>query len=156
MNNHSLIPDLIVVIYSICLFVLVVLWLQSGIDKITDRKGNLDWLKGHFSKSVFKSMVPGLLAIITLLEILSGLTALLGIVEVWVMHSFYLPLFSCGLSLLSLLCLFTGQRLAKDYPGASTLVTYMLYTGFVLLFTLGLLFIQVTTEISSRTIELPS
>ena len=29
---------------------LAVLFLQSGIDKVTDRRGNLDWLTGHFAK----------------------------------------------------------------------------------------------------------
>ncbi len=28
-----------------------ILFLQSGIDKVVDRRGNLDWLKGHFVKS---------------------------------------------------------------------------------------------------------
>ena len=27
--------------------------IQSGLDKITDRKGNLEWLTGHFSKTIF-------------------------------------------------------------------------------------------------------
>jgi hypothetical protein len=30
---------------------LAILFLQSGIDKIVDRRGNFEWLKGHFAKS---------------------------------------------------------------------------------------------------------
>ncbi|MEY4511892.1 MAG: hypothetical protein RLZZ450_4014 [Pseudomonadota bacterium] len=28
---------------------LAILFLQSGIDKVVDRKGNVEWLTGHFS-----------------------------------------------------------------------------------------------------------
>ena len=30
---------------------LAILFLQSGIDKVVDRRGNLEWLTGHFAKS---------------------------------------------------------------------------------------------------------
>jgi hypothetical protein len=30
---------------------LAILFLQSGIDKVVDRRGNLEWLNGHFAKS---------------------------------------------------------------------------------------------------------
>ena len=42
-------------LYLLQLFVslfLAILFLQSGFDKIVDRQGNLEWLKGHFAKSV--------------------------------------------------------------------------------------------------------
>jgi hypothetical protein len=35
-----------------------VLFLQSGLDKVTDRKGNLKWLTGHFAKSPLSGVVP--------------------------------------------------------------------------------------------------
>ena len=37
---------------------LAILFLQSGIDKVVDRRGNLEWLKGHFAKSPLAGMVP--------------------------------------------------------------------------------------------------
>jgi len=37
---------------------LAILFLQSGIDKIVDRRGNLEWLKGHFAKSALAGVVP--------------------------------------------------------------------------------------------------
>jgi hypothetical protein len=46
---------------------LAILFLQSGIDKIIDHRGNLDWLKGHFSKSPLGGVVPILLTAITIL-----------------------------------------------------------------------------------------
>ena len=58
---------------------LAICFLQSGIDKIIDRKGNLAWLMGHFSNTPFKNIVPLLLMIITLLELLGGLFCAVGI-----------------------------------------------------------------------------
>ena len=40
---------------------LAILFLQSGIDKIVDRRGNLEWLRGHFAKSPLAGTVPALL-----------------------------------------------------------------------------------------------
>ena len=37
---------------------LAILFLQSGLDKVFDWKGNLEWLKGHFAKSILAGMIP--------------------------------------------------------------------------------------------------
>ena len=34
---------------------LAILFLQSGLDKVVDKKGNLDWLSSHFANSPFKN-----------------------------------------------------------------------------------------------------
>lgn len=101
-----------------------VCFLQSGIDKVTDRKGNLDWLTGHFSKTVFKGMVPLLLLKITVLEIATGLLCFAGIISLLVNGPSWLAPAGPALAAATLLMLFTGQRIAKDYPGAATLATY--------------------------------
>ncbi len=51
---------------------LAVLFLQSGIDKIVDRRGNLEFLQGHFAKSPLAGTVPLLVTVITVLEIAAG------------------------------------------------------------------------------------
>src|SRR5204863_5122573 len=49
---------------------LAILFLQSGIDKIVDRQGNLDWLKGHFAKSPLAGMVPFMFGLLKLIAFL--------------------------------------------------------------------------------------
>jgi hypothetical protein len=49
-----------------------ILFIQSGLDKIFDWKGNLEWLNGHFSKTFLGSFVPALLATITVMEVATG------------------------------------------------------------------------------------
>ena len=57
---------------------LAILFLQSGIDKVVDHRGNLEWLKGHFAKSPLAGVVPVLLTAITLLEITAGALSAIG------------------------------------------------------------------------------
>jgi hypothetical protein len=111
-----------------------ILFLQSGIDKIVDRKGNLSWLIGHFANSPLARMVPLLLTIITIFEVLAGLTSAIAVVELCVFRSFNFPLIGTSLSAVSLLILFFGQRLAKDYAGAGALVPYFLAAAINLYF----------------------
>lgn len=106
-----------------------VLFLQSGVDKITDRAGNIGWLTGHFENSPFRNMVPLLVTIITVQEVLAGL---LCIVAMPALLFFGDDLAILGLlfSGVTLLNLFIGQRMAKDYPGAAVLVPYFLLDVF--------------------------
>lgn len=101
-----------------------VLFLQSGLDKIFDRKGNLAWMVPHFEKSPLKGQVPTLLSFITLLEIATGILALLGGVDLLFAFSWGIPRFALWLAALTLVLLFAGQRLAKDYAGAASLASY--------------------------------
>ncbi len=103
-----------------------ILFLQSGIDKVIDRKGNLDWLTGHFAKSPLARMVPLLLGVITILELAAGALSAIGCVMVLVRHDATIAFYGVILSGFALLALFFGQRMAKEYPGAASLVPYFL------------------------------
>ncbi len=50
------------------LLFLIITFLQSGFDKITDWNGNVSWLKEHFSKTPFKNSVPLLVGIILVMD----------------------------------------------------------------------------------------
>ncbi len=109
-----------------------VLFLQSGLDKVTDRKGNLDWLTGHFAKSPLRSVVGPMLGVMTLLELAAGALSAAGAVQV-VLGATTLAFYGAALSAVSILCLFFGQRVAKDYAGAGGLVPYFILTIFAVL-----------------------
>lgn len=119
------------------LLFLAVLFLQSGFDKVSDREGNVSWLKGHFANTPFKNMVPLMVTLITLLEIAAGGFCAVGLVTFIFFHNPNIAIIGVMLSIKTLLLLFAGQRIAKDYPGAATLASYFLLCMFVLyLFTL--------------------
>lgn len=103
-----------------------VLFLQSGIDKIVDRDGNLEWLTGHFANSPLDGLVPMMLTTITWVEITAGALSMLGAMIVFFGGGTTVALLGAILAALALLMLFFGQRLAKDYAGAAVLVNYFL------------------------------
>jgi len=105
---------------------LAILFLQSGIDKIVDRRGNLEWLKGHFAKSPLAGTVPALLTAITILEVAAGVLSALGCVLVLVMRDSTVAFCGAVVSAAAIIALFFGQRVAKDYAGAAVLVPYLL------------------------------
>ncbi|MAZ54674.1 MAG: DoxX family protein [Flavobacteriales bacterium] len=117
---------LIMKIFSVCF--LTILFLQSGLDKVIDRKENLNWLRSHFANSPLKNNVPILFLTITIIELLSGILNLLGIVFLVYNGNTIFAISGTILASLALIMLFFGQRLAKDYVGAQSLVSYFILT----------------------------
>jgi hypothetical protein len=107
---------------------LSILFLQSGIDKIINRRGNLEWLKGHFAKSPLARVVPFLLTAITLLEVAAGALSAVGCVMIIASRETTVAFYGAVISAVVLIALFFGQRMAKDYAGAAVLVPYFLLT----------------------------
>ena len=105
---------------------LSILFLQSGIDKVVDRRGNLEWLKGHFAKSPLAGMVPLLVTAITILEIAAGALSAVGCVLIILQRDSTLAFYGAVLAAISIIALFFSQRMTKDYAGATTLVPYFL------------------------------
>lgn len=105
---------------------LAITFLQSGYDKLFYWKDNLEWLKGHFAKTQLKNQVPLALLHVLILELVSGILCLVGAIELLLnsgrLFGYYGAVFSC----ITLLMLLFGQRLAKDYDGARTIVLYFI------------------------------
>ena len=68
----------------IILAFLAITFIQSGYDKVTDWKGNVEWLKGHFAQTILKSNVPLALFIVLAMEIAAGAFSVIGIIEILV------------------------------------------------------------------------
>jgi diacylglycerol kinase len=105
---------------------LAILFLQSGIDKVVDRNGNLEWLKGHFAKSALAGVVPAMLTTIIILELAAGILSAIGCLFVLLSRDSTVAFYGAITSAIAILALFFGQRMAKDYPGAAVLVPYFL------------------------------
>jgi uncharacterized membrane protein YphA (DoxX/SURF4 family) len=105
---------------------LAILFLQSGIDKIVDRQGNLQWLSGHFAKSPLRGMVPLVFPILTIIEVSAGLLSGVGFLTLLFVHSPTIAFYGAVVSAIAIVCLFFGQRMAKEYAGAAVLVPYFL------------------------------
>lgn len=114
--------------------ILAILFLQSGLDKVFDFRGNLAWLREHFSKSPLRGQVMPMLAVIAMTECAAGAAAAIGAVQIAAVGKAGFALSAAQLAALNIVMLFFGQRLAKDYAGAASLVPYfILSVGAILL-----------------------
>jgi uncharacterized membrane protein YphA (DoxX/SURF4 family) len=121
-------PQAIYVMKILVSAFLAILFLQSGIDKIVDRRGNFEWLKGHFANSPLARVVPVLLICITILEVVAGALSALGCVLIVCLNDSAVALYGAILAAAAITALFFGQRIAKDYAGAAVLIPYFLLT----------------------------
>jgi len=121
-------PQAIYVMQILASAFLAILFLQSGIDKVIDRRGNLEWLKGHFAKSPLAGIVSALLICITILEVAAGALSGLGCLLIIVLKDSTIAFYGAILSAAAITALFFGQRIAKEYAGAAVLVPYLLLT----------------------------
>ncbi len=108
------------------LLFLAITFIQSGYDKIFDWEANVNWLKSHFKNTILKNHVPLALKTVLVFELISGVLAIVGCIEQMTnsgrFFGFYAAIFSC----ITLLMLLVGQRLAKEYDGARTIVIYFI------------------------------
>ncbi len=106
------------------LLFLIITFLQSGLDKMFDWNGNISWLKGHFSATFLKNMVPFLVATILVLEMIAAILCVFGVYQIIMIGDSTYALYGAILSCITLLMLLFGQRVAKDYDGARTIAIY--------------------------------
>lgn len=122
-SNHA--AELLLLLF------LVITFIQSSLDKVFDWKGNLSWLKGHFSKTPFRNQVPLLLGCVLLTELLAGILCAIGSYMLCTggdpIYAFLGAIVACA----ALLMLFLGQRMAKDYDGARTIAIYFVPAVFL-------------------------
>ena len=105
---------------------LAILFLQSGIDKVIDRRGNLAYLKQHFAKSPLAGTVTPMVTVITILELTAGALSAIGCLLVIFSNNPVVAFYGAVVAAVTLTALFFGQRVAKDYVGAAVLVPYFL------------------------------
>ena len=110
------------------LFFLIVTFVQSGIDKLLDWKGNVSFISDHFKNSPLKNSVPLLLGVILILEIIAGGLMIFGVYQLYTSGVKEIALLGIELCAVVLIFLLIGQRLAKDYAGAMSLAVYFLIT----------------------------
>jgi hypothetical protein len=116
---------------------LAIFFLQPGICKIIDRRGNLEWLNGHFAKSPLASMVPFLLTVLTILEVAAGAVSAVGCVLVIVLRDSTVAFCGAVISAVACIALFLAanrERLrwrgsAIPYFLLTLVATYLLVQG---------------------------
>jgi len=105
---------------------IAVLFLQSGLDKVIDRKGNRAYLDEHFARSPLAGTVGPMFLVVTILEVAAGFVSGIGVVLLLVTRDSMVAYLGAVVAGVNLVALFFGQRVSKDYVGAAALVPYFL------------------------------
>src|SRR5678815_3723611 len=105
---------------------LAILFLQSGIDKVIDFRGNQGYLTQHFGRSPLRGVVTPMLVTLTIVEVSDGVLCGEGLVELLVLGVPRIAFWGITVAAMAFLALFLGQRIAKDYTGAAVLPAYFL------------------------------
>ena len=119
-----MIPEKIAFLFVLA-FCLIV-FIQSGIDKVFDFKGNLSFLNDLLGAFFSQPLIKLALISVTILELLSGTLCLIGIVDVLLNGSNFIGLLGLIVGAFALLVLLFGQRVSKNYDGAKTITIYFI------------------------------
>ncbi|MBX2873424.1 MAG: DoxX family protein [Saprospiraceae bacterium] len=126
LDNLGISADLL--LRSLSSLFVAILFIQSGVDKVVNWKGEKEFYTSHFKKSILKGTVPLLMPVITISELAAGFLSSIGLIIYVAGGSPNLAFLGMLLANLSIIQLFFGQRVAKDFAGAASLVPYFLIT----------------------------
>ena len=121
-KDHLVLCQILIAIF------LAIAFLQSGLDKIIDRQGNLEYFYEHFAKSSLRSVTSPALSVLTVMEICGGLLCVFGVFYTLKEKSTIYIFYGLLIIAFTILMLFFGQRVNKDYIGAANLVPYFILT----------------------------
>ncbi|MCY1551913.1 hypothetical protein D9M68_882760 [compost metagenome] len=107
-----------------------ILFLQSGLDKVFNFQSNKGYIESVFENTFLKKNSLLLFIGITVLEVAAGLLCAGGTLYSLFTGDKMILLLGLQTAAVSLLGLFFGQRIAKDYAGAAGLVPYFLLAVF--------------------------
>ena len=106
---------------------LAVLFLQSGLDKVLDWKGNKEYIGGYFAKTPLRRFTTLMLFQITVLEVFAGIASAAGCLTVVLTKNSTIAFGGAVLAGVNFVALFFGQRIAKDYGSAAGMVPYAIF-----------------------------
>ncbi|MFN4122842.1 MAG: DoxX family protein [Flavobacteriales bacterium] len=133
---ENLIPnDVSILLYPriIIAAFLAILFIQSGLDKVFNFRENVSWLYTHFANTFLSSFVPFMFIVVTITEVAAGFLSAFGVLYLIFREMSVVAYYGALFSAISLLFLFFGQRIAKDYAGAGSLVPYFILSTIAML-----------------------
>lgn len=118
-NSIEIVHILSSIFFSIVFF-------QSSLDKIIDKKGNLEFFKHHFKNTPLHKIFSPALNILMFLELTAAGLCLYGFVYSLLYTNTDFIFYGLIFTGLVLLLLLFGQRIAKDYVGAADITIYFI------------------------------
>ena len=103
-----------------------IVFFQSGIDKIVDRKGNLNFFESHFKNTLFYKVHSQALTILLFFELVAASLCAYGCLYSIIYKNTGFIFYGLLVASFVLLSLLLGQRIAKDYIGAADITIYFI------------------------------
>ena len=113
-----------VVVLSLTYLGITFIW--SLIEKLSDWSGTLAYYQNHFKQSILEKHVRNAVLLVVILELFCTLSVLYGVYTYISDNNLFWVEFGLISMAITLMVLMIGQRIAKDYPGASTVTIYFL------------------------------
>ena len=123
-NQRLLMESILPYTYLLIAAFWAILFLQSGLDKVFDWKGNLSFMQESFADSPLAGLIPALLGVLTLVEVTAGVLCAIGLVQLLLADDLTFLRYGVLLATAALIMLFFGQRINKEYAGAATIAMY--------------------------------
>ena len=114
------------VAFTLILVFFGITFLQSSYEKLFYWNDNLNWLKEHFAETRVKNKVPFSLISLVIMELISTVLCFVGCIELLISDGRSFGFYGAVFSAITLIMMLFGQRLAKDYDGARTIVIYFI------------------------------
>ncbi|MFC2109658.1 DoxX family protein [Bacteroidota bacterium] len=112
------------------LIFLIITFSISVIEKFADWKGTVSYITDTFKNTIINPITKPLLVLLVFFEVLTSYFLITGFYQLLISEEKENALLGCVFSSLTILCMLLGQRIAKDYPGATSLGVYFLISVF--------------------------
>ena len=103
---------------------LSIFFLHAGLDRVLDRRGNVMRFRVAFDKTPMRRPIGAWLTLLTLGEVMAGIVSAAGCLAMVFSREPAMAFAGAVLGTMTLLLLFFGLRLGRDYAAASATVPY--------------------------------
>ncbi|NLP57026.1 DoxX family protein [Lutibacter sp. B1] len=107
-------------------FFLIITFFFSAFEKILDWKNTTIFYANHFKKTVLKSSINFWVGLIIVFEIITLGLLIFGVINLILDSNTYILKIAFEISSIVFLMLLIGQRIAKDYVGATSITVYFI------------------------------
>lgn len=117
---HNQLAPILVLAFLLITFVI------SIVEKFADWQGTIAYISDTFKNTFIKNFIKPLISGLVFLEILTVYFVSIGMYELYFYQEKETALLGYTFSCFSILYMLVGQRIAKDYVGATSLTVYFI------------------------------
>jgi hypothetical protein len=122
LKNHA--AQILILLY------LLITYGISVIEKLADWKGTISYITENYKTTFLKNYISPLITILILFEVITVGFLIFGIFSLLKDNNSDSAFLGCTFSCITILYMLIGQRIAKDFQGATSLTIYFILSVF--------------------------